>query len=394
MCALQIIPYFCAGEKFDMKKLQAVVMLLSGAMLWSCIDTKNRETFHISGDIEGIEERAVLYLRLSDGDKLYTKDSTMIQDGHFTLEGSLEYPQMIFLQIGQTNKIINVFAENSTMEVAGNINNLEETEVKGSETHDQLMAFRAVMEPYDAEYNDLINRYREASAGNDALRIAKLDEEYNELWDRQKNAIIDFLSDKPDSFLTPYIIRRQLSYQLDASQLEDLVSAIEAPVRISRDYRALAERADVLMRVAVGKKATDFTMNDPQGNPLSLSSLEGNYVLIDFWASWCAPCRRENPNLVKLYNDFSEHGFEILGVSLDEDKDRWIRAIEEDDLTWKHVSDLRGWSNAAGKLYGVNSIPHTVLLDPSGVIVSKNLRGDALYEKLSVLIKGDRDADA
>lgn len=132
-----------------------------------------------------------------------------------------------------------------------------------------------------------------------------------------------------------------------------------------------------------GAEAPDFTMNTPDGKPLSLKDFRGKILLIDFWASWCGPCRRENPNVVKMYKKYHDKGFDVLGVSLDKDEKRWLDAIEQDGLTWNHVSDLKGWANAAAQLYGVSSIPHTVLLDKDGKIIARNLRGPALEQKLA-----------
>ena len=132
----------------------------------------------------------------------------------------------------------------------------------------------------------------------------------------------------------------------------------------------------------IGGAAPLFSQNDPEGNPISLEDLKGKVVLLDFWASWCGPCRRENPNVVKVYDKYKDKGFEILGISLDKDKGRWLGAIEKDGLTWPQVSDLKGWSNVVGKMYGVSSIPHTVLIDEEGNILALKLRGPALEKKL------------
>lgn len=132
----------------------------------------------------------------------------------------------------------------------------------------------------------------------------------------------------------------------------------------------------------IGGVAPVFTQNDPDGNPISLEDFKGKVVLLDFWASWCGPCRRENPNVVKVYEKYKDQGFEILGVSLDKDRKRWVDAIAKDNLTWPQVSDLKGWSNEAGRMYGVSSIPHTVLVDGEGKIIALKLRGEALEKKL------------
>lgn len=153
-----------------------------------------------------------------------------------------------------------------------------------------------------------------------------------------------------------------------------------------KDPQAVAQIAKEVKKLAafsVGGEAPDFTMNDEEGNPKKLSDFRGQIVLVDFWASWCGPCRKENPNVVKMYNKYKEKGFEILSVSLDKDKNRWLNAIEKDKLTWSHVSDLKGWKNEAALLYGVRSIPETILLDSEGKIIARKLRGPMLEQKLA-----------
>jgi len=195
----------------------------------------------------------------------------------------------------------------------------------------------------------------------------------------------EFIQANPGAFVgLDQLFQTIVGYYPDGNEAEEIFMMFSPELRETKKGKETAKSIAQWKQTSVGAVAPEFTQNDPEGNPVNLSDFRGKYVLIDFWASWCGPCRHENPNVVKAYNRFKNKGFTVLGVSLDrpDDKDKWLQAIANDHLTWTHVSDLQYWNNAAAKLYGVNAIPANFLLDPEGVIIGKNLRGEALVNKL------------
>ncbi|NQD71779.1 TlpA family protein disulfide reductase [Sphingobacterium shayense] len=202
-----------------------------------------------------------------------------------------------------------------------------------------------------------------------------------------KQELIAQVEKNPSSIETLKTIQRVGGYEPDYKELRSLFKGLDRSVRKSKEGKAFNYYLKRLESTSVGKKAPGITQLTPEGEPFSLSDLRGKYVLIDFWAAWCPDCRRENPSLVKTYAEFSGENFEILGVSFDRKHEDWVKAIKTDKLTWKHVSDLQNWQNAAGTLYGVRSIPQNVLVDPEGIIVARNIHGEELDNKLRELLK-------
>ena len=341
--------------------------------------------FVFNAEFTGIPDSVEIFLQILDENKHVSLDSAFLADSKVQFKGVLESPQMVFLKIGETRKMVNFFGENSQISVKVNVDDLETTEVTGSGVHDDFMKFKTLMAPIDQRSESLNEAYREASMNGDREKINAIIEESERINDDQMNLIYSFIADKSNSFIAPFVIRRYLVYELEYEGLDSLLRKLSPSIHASQDYVFLSDRAETLRKVSVGQPAVDFALNDPSGNPVAISSFRGKYLLIDFWASWCRPCRIENPNVVKLYNDFNHKGFEIIGVSFDRDRDQWLAAIKDDQLTWTHVSDLQYWDSAAGKLYAINSIPATILLDREGTIVAKNLRGDALRKKLEEL---------
>jgi peroxiredoxin len=327
-----------------------------------------------------------MLLQKNIGGKMTTLAEAVVNNGKFVMGGSVEYPEMVFLVAADSKSRLGFFVENSNITITGKLATMAEAEVVGSKTNDEYRELTITVLPLSKQYSEIIKEYQEASkGGNKALADEKM-KQVNDLAGQMKKMQKIFISDHPASFVTPTVLRG-LSFEMSGTELESFIKALDPAVAKTPIITDLKARVEVMKSVEIGKKAPDFTLNDPNGKAISLSSLTGkNVLLVDFWAGWCGPCRAENPNVVKVYNEFRDKGFDILGVSLDRTAEEWNKAIAADKLTWTHVSDLQYWNSAAAKLYGVNSIPASFLLDRNGVIIARNLRGDDLYNKVKEMV--------
>ncbi|HYX05960.1 MAG TPA: TlpA disulfide reductase family protein [Bacteroidales bacterium] len=366
-----------------MKKLGYLFLIM---VLGACSSTPEN-SFTINGTVSNLDSGMVYLQNYTDG-SMKTIDSSAITNGNFKLAGSVDLPELYYIQINNNRRRVPFFAENSNITVNLNTDSLDKTVITGSKSQAVFDEYQKGSSSYNEKMQPYVDQYYAARAIKDETKMQQAEASIDSINTLQTEYAKKFVINHPNSVVAPYILNRELSYTMDAGELDSITSLFDTTLNNSVYTKDLKKHIAVLKSVEVGQPAPDFSMATPDGDSLSLSSLKGEYkyLLIDFWASWCPPCRAENPNVVAIYNDYHKKGFDVLGVSFDKKKEPWLKAIENDHLAWHHVSDLSYWNNAAGKLYGIRSIPSNVLLDSNGIIIAKNLRGDELRNKISGLL--------
>ena len=358
--------------------------------------------FTISGDVSKVKDLiAKVYLNYyADGKS--TMDSAEVKDGKFSFTGTLADPVMGSLRakyqevpgaksmkaISYNRDIKQVFLENSKIKIAS-VDSFANATIKGSKSHTAYVSWTDLTKEETAQSAALNKEYSEFYKKKDQAGMDKIDAAFDKLTEQKNIKNKQYLKDNASSPIAMFVLKQYAGYDINADDVEPMFLALPEQLRASPAGKDMTEKLETAKKTGVGKMAMDFTQNDTLGIPVSLSSFRGKYVLIDFWASWCGPCRQENPNVVKAFNAYNNKGFTVLGVSLDQPtaKDKWMKAIHDDKLTWTQVSDLKYWKNDVAVQYGIQAIPQNFLIDPQGKIVGKNLRGEALNKKLEALFK-------
>jgi peroxiredoxin len=322
--------------------------------------------FTIFAKLDGLADGTkVVLMNASTG---AAEQTATVKNGIFEMAGKMQDADFRLLSVNSQPPYLPIFLDNSNVKVTGTAADFAKATVSGSMTHNDFLRFLKET----ANYNDLFE-----GRGNYPV----------ETIEAAAGALEKFVAENKNSLIAPLAVYRHYSVTGDDVALLNLYNSLSATAKAGNIGKAVASQVNSVSGAGFGKPLGDFTQNDTTGKPVSLSSFKGKYVLIDFWASWCGPCRAENPNVVRSYNKYKDRNFTVLGISLDREKDPWIAAIAKDELAWTQLSDLKHWSNEVAQKFGISSIPQNFLVDPNGNLIAKNLRGAALEYRLKKLLK-------
>jgi len=381
-----------------MKKILA--FLLIGLLIASC-ETENRTDYVINGKAEGIHNGIRIYLKYIDqrGEEVI-KDSAIVKNETFKITGSVDEPTIHFLSIDGVEGNAIFMLENSKMDISVDKQNPLGSKVTGSKTNDGFVAFQEGMNSIREEGRDIMMAYRQVKMPEEAERKDSIAKEFEKVSIKLLEHPLNFVKEYRDSNFSLNLIGLEANKpKFDVVSFIDAFNNLDTKLKTSPKGKEVKKKLDELLieyekiaHLEIGKMAPNFEAPTPDGTLVSLNELKGKVTVIDFWAAWCGPCRKENPNVVRLYEKFHDKGLEIIGVSLDGQerqpnaKKAWLDAIEMDKLTWPQVSNLKYFKDPVAELYNITAIPATFILDKDGKIAYKNLRGKALELKVEELL--------
>ena len=376
-----------------MKKIVLSLAVIVGVL--AC--NSKPEGFVLNGTLTGdVENGTQIFIRkINETNQPYDIDTTTVENGKFTISGPAESPELIYVFIDKIQGYTPVVAEKGEIELTAQKDSLNFAKVKGTVQNDIFFNYLETSRTLSDQATSIQRDMQNANMTGNEATANSLRDEFAELQEEYKNFELDFIKNNPNGLISALLIEKGLnSRMVESEEAQKMYDALTTEIKetlpaknVLKSLEAAKEREAKGKSTSIGATAPDFSGPTPDGKELSLKEAMGKVTIIDFWAAWCKPCRAENPNVVNVYNKYHSKGLSIIGVSLDRKEEDWKKAIADDNLTWNHISSLDYFNDAIAKLYNVEAIPATFILDENGVIVAKNLRGPELESKIVELLQ-------
>ncbi len=375
-----------------------VCILMIGLLLTACNkDVKKTDGYVINGTAKGVYNGMRVYLRSADEKGNQSpQDTAIVMEETFKFEGKIDYPQMWYLSINNVGGFIPVMIENGEIDIDFNKEDIENSKITGSKANDALSDYTKGFRELINKRNELNRKLSTTVVPEDSNVKTPMPQELTTINQKLQDYPFDFLKTHNDTYFALSLLENILQNNpVEFKSIDNAYENLDSDIKksfygqmVGSKINAIKKQNESLAMLNIGNEAPDFYGPDPDGKQLSLHQIRGKATIIDFWASWCGPCRKENPNVVNVYNKYHDKGLEIISISLDKpgQKDKWLKAIEDDQLTWHHVSNLNYFQDPIAKLYNIQSIPATYILDAEGKIVAKSLRGQALENKIAEML--------
>jgi len=379
--------------------MKKILLLLSVVSILISCNKAGSNAFIISGTVKGVDNGKSVTLEVQDATgQLKPVDTVKVQDGKFTFKGSAKEPEMHLIQVEGTQGKVPFILENGDIDMVINKDSISITKVSGTYNNDELTAYKEdgmkIQKKMMKFQQDNMTKMNEAQQKSDTVVMNSLRKEYGKFQEEFTKQSEEYLKTHPKAFISTLILESFFNQMTpDIIKIKKYYTALDQTLKDTKTGKSIKSKLDQIEKpvaavgsVGIGSVAPDFAAPSPEGKTISLKESLGKVTIIDFWASWCAPCRAENPNVVAMYNELHSKGLNIISVSLDKDAAKWKEAIAKDKLSWNQISNLKFWDEPIAATYGVKSIPATFILDSNGTIVAKDLRGAELKAKIVELL--------